>query len=183
MTRTFICLPLMATWLAAAPVLSLGTGSFRVKEGENFTVPVLISNITDLYTAQFSLGFDPSFLHFVTQDEGDFLQAGGPTFFVPGTLTAGAVSDLAVTLLEAIPGVSGSGTLVRLEFTTIRSGQTQLNLFGVLLLDSSVSGITADTPSSTVEITGASIPEPSTLFLGAVGASLLIFWRRVRRPA
>jgi adhesin HecA-like repeat protein len=46
--------------------------------------------------------------------EGSFLPSGGSTFLIPGMIdnNAGIIAFNADTLLSAISGVSGSGTLI-----------------------------------------------------------------------
>jgi len=147
------------------PVLTTGVGNF-------FDVFVNISNVTDLFAYQFDISFDPTILSAVNVAEGSFLLSGGfTTSFFPGFIdnTAGSITFAAGSLIGAIPGVSGSGTLATLNFEGLTLGTSSVNLSNVILLDSSLSFM--------------AVPEPATIILlgsGLVGG--LAFGKRFRKP-
>ena len=144
------------------PVLTTGVGNF-------FDVFVNISNVTDLFAYQFEISFNPNILSAGSVTEGPFLASGG--FFIPGVIdnTAGSITFAAGSLIGAIPGVSGSGTLATLNFEGLTLGTSSVNLSNVILLDSSLSFM--------------AVPEPATIILlgsGLVGG--LAFGKRFRKP-
>ena len=90
------------------PTLSINPASSTVSAGNNVTLDVNISNITDLYAFQFDLSFDPGTVSAVSITEGSFLTGGGATFFLPGTIdnVGGTIASTADSLVGAIPGVN-----------------------------------------------------------------------------
>jgi hypothetical protein len=78
--------------------------------------------------------------------EGSFLPGGGTTFFIPGIIdnVGGGVCAAADSLIGAISGVTGDGTLAEFQLTTLAAGTSALSLANSILLDSSLNDITAD---------------------------------------
>ena len=115
--------------------------------GQIVKIDIDISGVADLYAWQFDLGFDPTRLAAVSIAEGDLLSTGGNTIFVPGLVdnVFGTISSTAGTLSTAISGVSGSGTLATAEFEVLAKGSSTVNIFNLILLDSTLSSIPADT--------------------------------------
>ena len=118
--------------------------------------------------------------------EGPFLGGGGTTLFIPGAIDniGGSASDNADTLLTAISGVSGSGTLATFDFTALAPGGSSLSAFNVILFDSSLSGIDAAVTNASVTVPGSAVPEPR--YAGLIACGLLLFFclsgRRLVRP-
>ena len=164
----------------AAPIIGIAPSPKTVTVGTAFALDVFVTGVSDLYAFQFDLGYDPAVLTATGIVEGAFLGTGGATFFIGGTIDNGAGSILfsANTLLTAIGGVNGAGVLARIGFVATGVGPAQVNLSGVVLLDSSLSGIAADLAPGAVEVTGATVPEPRpALAMAVLGLALA---RRVR---
>ena len=127
---------------ANAAVLEV-TPSSLTTSSSTFSLDIAVTGISDLYAFQFDLGFDPTILAVTSKSEGSFLPSGGATFFIPGTIdnVGGTVSNTADTLLTAIAGVSGSGTLAVIDFQVLGPGTSPINLFNAQLLDSNLNGL------------------------------------------
>jgi len=164
---------------SASPILSIVPVTQTVSTGSSATLDVNISDVTDLYGFQFDLSFAPSILSANGTTEGPFLPSGGTTFFVPGTIdnTNGTISTTADTLIGAISGVNGGGTLAFVTFTALAAGTSSIDLSNVLLIDSGFNPIDTSLESGSVIVTsGASAsPEPTTFVLMLTGMSILAF--------
>jgi len=166
----------------ADSVLSVA-GPATVSPGDTFTVDVDITGTTDLYAFQLDLAFDPTVLEATGVSEGAFLPGGGTTFFLPGSIdnTGGTVSFNSDTLLSAISGVSGDGTLLVFDFTALGSGTSPLTIENEILLDSGLNIINDTTQGGSVTVQaqtgggggGTAVPEPSSLLLLAVGVAAI----------
>ena len=106
-----------------------------IHAGDKFTFDVLVENVHDLAGWQFDIGFDSSRLETTGITEGDFLKSdGGSTFFQSGqTNTApGKITGLIAGRISE-GGVSGSGSLLKVEFKAKSEGETELALQNLLL--------------------------------------------------
>jgi parallel beta-helix repeat protein len=115
------------------------------KIGETFTVNITIANVTDLYTWQAGMTFNPNVLEALSIAEGEFLKrAGVPTLWTPGTINnpLGTISYSACSVTGATPGVTGSGQLMSVTFRVKGSGNSTLHITDVLLLDHNLVSIT-----------------------------------------
>jgi hypothetical protein len=180
----FLALGLSSPTFADA-ILSIDPVSSTVSTGNTFAVDVNISGVTDLYDYEFDLDFNPAVIQASNVLEGAFLNGGGSTFFIPGTIdnTGGKVTFNADTLLTAISGVSGSGTLVVLDFIAIAAGTSDLtipNNADLLLQDSTGALISTTQTAGLVAVQGTTaVPEPSVLVL--LGAELLVLGFGLKR--
>jgi Cohesin domain/PEP-CTERM motif len=143
---------------------------------DTFDVAVNISGAVDLYDYELDLSFDPTVLEANSVSKGSFLDDGGATFFIPGTIDniGGTISFNADTLLGPPPGVTGDGILLVFSFTALNPGTSALTIENEILQDS-LGDIISDTTTAgsvTVETAGGgnqTVPEPSTLLLLLVG--------------
>jgi len=174
---------MLATPLLAGPVVSaVSSGSATVSSGQTFTVPVSITDVSDLFAFQFDLAFDPTILQLQSISEGSFLNSAGSTIFAPGTIdnTAGTATTTADTLTGTGPGASGGGTLADLTFQAIAPGTSTLTLSGAILLDSNLNDIPFTTSNGTVTVGAAAVPEPNGLsWIGALALGAALRLRRV----
>jgi general secretion pathway protein D len=156
--------------------------------GDTFTLDVLANDVTDMFSFQFDLSFDPVLLQASGVTEGPFLATGGAAFFIPGLIdnTAGTISFTADTLIGAIPGVSGSGTIASVEFQALAVGSSPISTGNILLLDSGFGTIDTTPVNGTVNISESStvIPEPQSVVFLAVGlgALALLNYREQAKP-
>jgi len=147
--------------------------------GSLFDVFVDISSVTDLYAFQFDISFDPAILSAASVTEGSFLNGGGLTFFISGTINniAGSITSIADTFLSPLPGVSGSGTLADLKFQALAVGTSSIGLSNVTLLNSTLSEIVFNLNNGSASVT-SSVPEPTTMLLLGFGLVGLVELRR-----
>ncbi len=117
-----------------AALVSVSSPTQTLQIGSTFTVNVTVANATDLYLVQFDLLFNSSVLQCDSFTDGGFL---GSTIGFNPTInnTAGTVAGYAKTKTGST-GVSGSGTLATIQFTTLASGTSDLALNNTRFLDS-----------------------------------------------
>src|SRR5262249_17907356 len=163
---------------SAVPILSMQPSSQTVQPGQSFSLDVDITNVTDLFSFQFDITFDPTVLSATNITEGPFLPGGGSTFFVPGTIdnTAGTISFTADTLIGAISGVTGSDILATASFQALALGTSPITLSNPILQDSNLMDIASNIMNGAVTV----VPEPAPWLLFTTGlVSLLLYgWRR-----
>ncbi len=170
-SRLFPALIFAAAGSLLGGTISVQPSTLDVTEGETFSLDIDIANVADLYAFQFDLGFDPTILAAESVTEGSFLPSGGSTIFFPGTIDnmGGTIAFNADTLVGAIPGVSGGGTLASVEFEALATGTSVISLNDVELLDSNFNLIDYSAANGSVLVT---TPEPSSLAL--LGSALLL---------
>ena len=137
--------------------------------GQVIELDVQVSDVTDLYTYQFSLAFDPTVLQVSSVVLGDIFR-GFPTGPVTGYLdnAAGTLSYVANSLVGAsLPGISGAGSLATITFQTIGAGTSALTFSDVLLLDSGEGDIATTIAAGSIQV--SAVPEPSTYLMLGVG--------------
>lgn len=86
-----------------------------------FTLVLSAIDVADLYGYAVDLTFDPKIVMFDSAEAGSFLDGGGAVATQvsegpPGTLVIGQ------SRVGAVPGVSGSGALLRLNFVSLAGG-------------------------------------------------------------
>ena len=149
--------------------------------GENFAVQVEVNNVKNLYTYEFRLSWNPSFLEVNSVTEGPFLNSEGTylTYFqdkiynTPDSLGVSGYAYIACSLLGelATAAASGNGTLATIEFQTNEWGNTSLHLCATKLIDSLMVEISHETEDGYSTI----IPEfPSFLVLPLFITTLLL---------
>lgn len=111
--------------------------------GDTVEVDIRIENARDLYSYEFRLSWTGSILNATNVTEGDFPSRGGiyeTLFFdviVNGPGVHGNDYVYAVNTLYAKPrGEDGGGTLATVTFTVESPGETVLDLYEVILVDS-----------------------------------------------
>lgn len=143
-------------------VLSINPPSITGMPGDTFTVTIDIANVEDLYTYAFEVHFAPAFSVLIVSNvwESDFLDGPqGPPSFVARIFGLEGILKVGNTLTGVRPGVSGSGTLVTVEFKVVEAGECALTLEHTELHDS--------TPTSLIPHTVV-----SSYYTGPTGAFL-----------
>ena len=163
------------TW---ATTISIQPSSLTMAAGQIFSLNVDIAQVIDLYAFQLDVNFNPAVLSAVSVSEGPFLPSGGTTVFVPGTIDnfGGTITFNADSLVGLIPGMTGNGTLLTLDFMALATGSSSVELSNEILLDSNFGIITADNVGSVITV--QAIPEPNTWGLVAIAFVASIWIRR-----
>lgn len=91
---------------------------------ETFTLVLRAAGVTDMYGYAVDLTYDPAIMMFDSAEPGTFLDGEGISVSTqvsegpPGTLVIGQ------TRVGAVPGVSGGGLLLSLNFVSVAAGST-----------------------------------------------------------
>jgi len=104
--------------------------------GQDFTVNINVSNVTDLYGWEFKIGWNDTIIHLQNVTEGSFLRNAGETLFTYNLNSTGPHIVVICTRLGNVPGESGSGTLSAVTFHVQQPGSCDLNLYDSMLLNS-----------------------------------------------
>jgi len=102
-----------------------------------FTIDIKIANAIDFYGWQLTLNYQASVINITKQAdivEGPFLKSTGTTFFL--TNIGNGSTLVLCTLLGAVAGVNGSGTLASVTFKALVANATNINLLETKLGDS-----------------------------------------------
>jgi hypothetical protein len=131
--------------------------SVTVQVGQEFTVPVRIAGVSNLYGADVRLVYDPAVLQGVRVDHGYFLQ---PDFvvrrgFYGGYQCSPICARYALTQVNPTPPVSGSGVLMYVTFRAVAVGVSPLALQQVQLVDRNGSPLYKNVRSGTVTVLAA----------------------------
>ena len=108
-----------------------------VTVSDTFALNLTVEDITDLAGWQLDITFNPTVLKAVSVTEGDFLSKdGGSTFFQAGSInnTTGSITGLIGARISA-GGVSGTGTLLSINFEAKAAGEGGLALHETKLGD------------------------------------------------
>ena len=118
--------------------------------GDAVTVKINVNDVNGLYAYQFEVPYNQQVLEFQSFEVGDFL--GEDVFDVGAEAENGVVKRIGVTKLGQVPGADGSGTLATITFNAKTSGNSNLGLNKVTLLNPDGDKISADVVSGSVEV-------------------------------
>lgn len=180
-------LMLCGTLPARAAIVGFA-GPSAVQAGAQFDVAVRVDAISSLYAYNLSVRYDPLALRFVAQAEGAFLQAGGATYFIEGTVDepGGLISFTGASLIGPHSGVAGGGGLFTLTFAALDVADRTLASFSLedaLFLAPDIEEIGVGWgPACSVRILGGAgqVPEPAVPALLLAGAAAMAVGRRRR---
>jgi hypothetical protein len=153
--------------------VSVFPSSVTANLGQNFSINVNVTGVSDLYGWEFSLNWTATILNVVNVTEGPFLKSGGSTFFYYNLNATEGHMTVEDTLLGNVQGVSGSGVLATITFNVKSSGQSPLNLYYALLINSSEQVIPCQLtggnvyPSHDVAVTNVNV-SPITVLPGTI---------------
>ncbi len=155
--------------MAASTVVALSPAAGSVAVGQTLVVNVTVTDVTNLFGAEFHLTFDASRLEVVDADAGtDGLQIGLGSFLSPDFVAQNVANnalgtvDFGVSQMSPHGPVSGTGVLASITFKGKASGTAAVNFASVLLADASGTQIAATSANGTVTVTGEGTPEPTT---------------------
>lgn len=103
----------------------------KVAIGENFTVNVVVANVTNLYGWEFKLYYNNAMLNGTSVSEGEFLKVQGDTFFGPINFTDTYNATHGIlwatgSLLGNVSGVDDSGVIAEIGFKCKQFGNSSL---------------------------------------------------------
>jgi hypothetical protein len=113
--------------------LYINPEAIDVGEGDTVTLDISVSSITNLYSYQFDIEYDPSMLSFISLENGAFL--GDNFFCVPTAATLGVLDNIACTKLGDVGGVSGSGLLKKITFKATEPGISKITISDAKLIN------------------------------------------------
>ena len=133
-----------------------------VENGSNFSVDVVVNNVTNLGAYQFSLEFDPVVAAYVSAANGPFLGSSGRTVSCdPPSLVGDNVRLVCRTLGASPPGPNGDGVLATVTFSAIREGISLMDLKDIILTDIRANILPMDAPlDGSVVVVPAPTPTP-----------------------
>ncbi|MCD6240574.1 hypothetical protein J7K27_03500 [Candidatus Bathyarchaeota archaeon] len=128
-------------WLKSASktLVSLYPKEISANVNGNFTVFINVSHVSDLYGWQVNLEWNSSMLELADITEGPFLKSKGQTFFYY-TPDKNKVA-IVCTIQGNVTGVSGEGTLAKVEFKVKQHGTCTIQIYYSELLNSNVEKI------------------------------------------
>jgi len=136
-----IMLIILCIWThttSAMTTIGIEPISIEVSQGENFTVNITVDpDGTEVLSAQYRLSFDNNLLNVIDQSKGTFLsQDGTSTINIPNKInnTIGEV-EYGETRTGVSYGVTNSGILAVITFSTTDTGACTLILDNVILGD------------------------------------------------
>lgn len=139
-----------ATISIVPPTLDLGIG-------RDFVINVGVENIEDLYSWELKLYYLSNVVNCTDAVEGDFLGSnGGNTLWVisnePDYNATHGLVRIGSSLIGAVPGVGGGGTLASISFHALELGNTSMELLDSVMLNSELQDIVHDTVSGFVHV-------------------------------
>jgi len=138
-----------------------------VTAGTPFSVDVIVENVTEMGAGQATLHFEPNTMSVSQVTEGDFLKSAGTTLGagLENINNANGRVTFFYCLTKQGSGITGSGTLATVSFTTdpsSASGMFNLSLTDTMLVNGTGSLIPVDTiANGTCTIGGGPPPEPT----------------------
>jgi hypothetical protein len=158
-----------AGWQAHAATLGTSITPNPVSAGQVIEMDVTITNVTDLYAYQFTLGYDQSLLRVISSRPGNFLSDAGPALELPGDVdnNTGLISLVYGTMIGPFAGANGTGALLHVTFVALGAGTSALNFTDLQFLATGNQDIPLDIARSNITI--SAVPEPATYLMLGVG--------------
>lgn len=118
------------SYSAVATIISVDPPMLYVEPGEYFTINLTITSAVDVYTWEVNMSYDTSVLRFVeaTLPSEHFLEGRPQGTSQLQVFELGQTLLLGCTILGEYLGMSGSGTLVTVEFEVLDTGESVLKI-------------------------------------------------------
>jgi len=121
--------------------------------GSPFTANLVMQNATDLFGAPMQIKFDPKVLRLDDIAQGSLLSSDGQQVtFTKNILNDTGEATVALNRFTGNGGVTGSGTLVTLSFTTVGRGATNVSIPGFAPTNSQGQALSSSSPLLTVNV-------------------------------
>ncbi|MBU1110636.1 cohesin domain-containing protein, partial [Patescibacteria group bacterium] len=134
-----------------------------VGERDPVFVDINIANTQNLYGFQFELTYNAAVLEYINLVRGSFLGSSDDIYWVGlDTSTPGEINNIAATRTTPGVTVSGSGTLVSLEFRAIAGGASEVEIGNLKLSDPNAVEIFASSRDGEVIVGGGGVTETIT---------------------
>jgi len=115
--------------------IGVSPGFITPAQGQHFSVEIVISDAENVARAMFQLIFDPRFLEVANISLGGFMGSdGAEVSFVRNFNNQAGIVSVNLARLGTKEGVSGNGTLVRIEFIAKKLGLAPIGFGGVRLI-------------------------------------------------
>jgi general secretion pathway protein D len=139
----------------ANPTVNFVPGNLATIMGQTFSADLVMTNAADLFSAPIQIKYDPAVLKLTDVSPGSAnLMAGDgqqPTF-TKNILNDTGEADITLNRLPGTPGVTGSGMLLTLSFTTLARGATSVSVPAFSPTNSQGQPISNSSPLLTVTV-------------------------------
>ena len=96
--------------------------------GNMFNVNMVIANATDLFSAPLQIKYDPKVLKLNDVVQGNLMSSDGQQVtFTKNILNDTGEADITINRMPGSGGVTGSGIMVTLSFSTLGRGSTSVS--------------------------------------------------------
>jgi general secretion pathway protein D len=97
--------------------------------GQSFNVNLVMANATDLFSAPLQIKYDPKVLKLTDVVQGSLMSSDGQQVtFTKNILNDTGEADITLNRLPGTGGVTGSGMLLTLSFTTLARDTTSVSI-------------------------------------------------------
>jgi general secretion pathway protein D len=121
--------------------------------GQSFTVNLVMSNATDLFSAPLQVKYDPKALKLTDVAQGNLMSGDGQqATFTKNIQNDSGEADITLNRLPGTGGVTGSGMLVTLSFATLARGETSISVPAFSPSNSQGQPISNSSPLLTVNV-------------------------------
>jgi general secretion pathway protein D len=138
---------------AGAARVAFAPAEVETRLGAQVTISLQLVGGTDVAAAPLTVQFDPKSLRLNDATAGEFFAGSGQQpVFTKNIQNDAGLATFSVSTQPGTPGVSGSGALVNLNFTTLGRGITTVNLRNLVLRNSQGQAIPAGNPVLSIAV-------------------------------
>ena len=109
---------------SGAPAVDSVALTLQGATSNQVTLALVVNNVNDLYGAGVDLTFDPAVVAFSSFEAGTLLNGDGAAVNTQVSEPQSGTLVIGVTRVGAVPGITGSGTLIVLRFNAVTPGST-----------------------------------------------------------